>query len=184
MQPNFGLDAVFGVREAEVEFMPDIGDRIHLAMDGKPVAGGGFLQSYTLQGGKDRGHYDDGRLAIVEHTHGKGRTLLVGTHPSIGYFRESGDDNRRYFADVFAWTGKTQHVRLSNPAMQARLHKSADGACLWVINPTRSVQKASVAFGGQHGTPSLGGVSWGDGSAVTGNQISVPPRDALVVRLT
>ena len=52
VQPNFGLDTVLGARKSEVEFMPDIGDRIHLAMDGKPVAGGGFLQSYDVAGGQ------------------------------------------------------------------------------------------------------------------------------------
>ena len=185
-QPNFGLDKVLGARESEVEFMPDIGDRIRLTLDGKPVAGGGFLQSYELQGGKDRGRYSDGRLAVVEHAHGAGRTLLVGTHPSIGHFRESerksGNDNRSYFADVFAWTGKAQHVRLSNPDLQARLHKSGNDAYLWVINPTRDVQKAEVSFGTQQGK--LGAVAWGASSAVSGNGISVPPRDALVVRVS
>ena len=51
VQPNNGLDAVFGAREADVEFMPDIGDRIALELDGKPVEGGGFLQAYTATTG-------------------------------------------------------------------------------------------------------------------------------------
>jgi beta-galactosidase len=187
VQPNFGLDAVFGARETEVEFMPDIGDRIRFTFDGKPVSGGGFLQAYELKGGTQRGRYDDGRLAVAEHRHGKGRTLLVGSHPSIGHFRESerksGNDNRGYFADVFAWTGKAQHVRLTNPDLQARLHQGADGSVLWIINQTRSVQKATVAFGSQHGAMRLGSVAWGDTSAVAGDQITIPARDVLVVRL-
>ncbi len=81
VQPNHGLDRVFGVREHEVEFMPDIGDRIRFAYAGRSVTGGGFLQSYTLAGGTERGRFADGRLAMVEHSHGRGRTLLVGTHP-------------------------------------------------------------------------------------------------------
>src|SRR5687768_4598591 len=119
-QPNNGLDAVFGAREAEVEFMPDIGDRIAFTFDGKPVKGGGFLQAYTLAGGAARGNFSDGRLAVVEHTYGKGRTLLVGTHPGVAYFTTSSADNRRYFADVFAWTGRPRNVTCDNPNVHLR----------------------------------------------------------------
>ena len=182
-QPNFGLDEVFGAREDEVEFMPDIGDRIRLTMDGNPIAGGGYLQSYQLAGGRERGRYADGRLAAVEHAFGAGRTLLVGTHPSIGYFRESGEPNRRYFADMFAWTGKTQHVWLSNPALQARLHKGAHEAFLWIINPTRRSEEATVRVGPHDGRLVADTVLWGDPRAIEGGRVSVPARDALVVRL-
>ena len=151
--------------------------------DGKPVSGGGFLQAYEFRGGTERGRYDDGRLAVAEHTHGKGRTLLVGTHPVDRPISASpSDDNRRYFADVFAWTGKEQHVQLSNPVMQARVHRTGDAAVLWVINPTRSAQKASVVLGDQRASK-LARVLWGDRSAVAGIEICVPPRDALVVQL-
>ena len=62
--------------KSEVEFMPDIGDRIHFYLDGAPVGGGGFLQSYTATTGKPRGTFDDGRLAVVENT------LRQGPHPA------------------------------------------------------------------------------------------------------
>ena len=42
-----------------------------------------------------RGDFADGRLAVVENTHGKGRTLLVGTHPSVDYYRTSAEAGRR-----------------------------------------------------------------------------------------
>ncbi|CAN5355137.1 hypothetical protein BH10PSE9_BH10PSE9_25130 [soil metagenome] len=183
VQPNNGLDKVFGARESEVEFMPDIGDRIRLTIDGRPVGGGGFLQSYTLAGGAERGRFADGRIAAVEHTHGRGRTLLVGTHPGIAYFKTSSEENRRYFADVFAWTGRSQHVRLSNPNLQARLHKNGGEAYLWALNPTRSALTVRVSLGAQHGAARLGAASWGSAAAVAGNEITVPARDALVVRV-
>ena len=81
-QPNFGLDRVFGAREDEVEFMPDIGDRIHFTFDGKPVQGGGLLQSYHATTGTPRGTFNDGRICMVEHRFGAGQTLLIGTNPS------------------------------------------------------------------------------------------------------
>jgi beta-galactosidase len=184
VQPNHGLDRVFGAREHEVEFMPDIGDRIRFEYGGETVTGGGFLQSYTLAGGTERGRFADGRLAVVEHAHGRGRTLLAGTHPGVGYFKSSNASNRRYFAEVFSWTGKTQHVRLSNQAMQARLHAGEGGRVLWVVNPTRETQRATVELAPQHGVLEFGGARWaGEGAQAQGNEVAVPPRDVLVVRL-
>ena len=186
VQPNNGLDRVFGVREDEVEFMPDIGDRIRFSFGDGDIQGGGFLQSYTLAGGTERGRFADGRIAIVENSFGKGRTLLVGTHPGVGYFTTSAAAGRQYFADAFAWTGKTQHVSLSNPSLQARVH-GTDGKpkVLWVLNPTRETITAEVSFGPHLGTPAFGETHWaGKGAAAAGSSVTVPPRDVLVVRLS
>src|SRR5262249_11743029 len=110
--------------------------------------------------------------------------LLVGTHPGAGYFKNSGASNRRYFAEVFSWTGKTQHVRLSNQAMQARLHTGEGGRVLWVVNPTRDTHRATVELAQQHGVLELGRAHWaGEGAHAQGNEVVVPPRDVLVVRL-
>src|SRR5690606_24542692 len=128
----------------------------------------------------------DGRIAIVENSFGKGRTLLVGTHPGVGYFATSSDAGRQYLADAFAWTGKSQHVSLSNPHLQARVH-GTDGRAqtLWVLNPTREAQTAEVTFGSHLGKPGLDGTHWaGDGAAASGASVTVPPRDGLVLRLT
>ena len=151
MQPNHGLDQIFGEREDEVEFMPDIGECISFAYAGQTITGGGFLQSYTIRGGTECGQFTDGRVAVVENTHGNGRTLLVGTHPGVAHFKSSGEANRPYFSDVFARTGKTQHVRLPNFAMQARLHHGESGNALWVVNPTREIQHSTVELAPQHG---------------------------------
>jgi len=184
VQPNNGLDRVFGVREHEVEFMPDIGDRIRLEYAGRSVAGGGFLQSYTLAGGTERGRFADGRIAVVENACGKGRTLLVGTHPGIGHFKSPGLANRNYFADVFSWTGKEQHVRLSNDAIQARLHQSDNSRALWVVNPTRETQRATVSLAPGHGALKFTKALWaGENARAVGNELTVPPRDAVVIRL-
>jgi len=182
VQPNNGLDAVFGATEDEVEFMPDIGDRIRLEFNGKPIKGGGFLQSYTPTTGTVRGKFADGRLAVVENSFGKGKTLLIGTHPGVAYFKDSNADNLAWFADALAWTGRTQHVRLSNPALQARLHEGPNGKVLWVMNATRDKQKAAVALA--VGTPSFGPTYWAnEGASASGDTITVPPRDVLIVRL-
>ena len=182
VQPHNGLDRVFGARESDVEFMPDIGDRIHLEWNGKPVAGGGFLQAYAPSTGTARGAFTDGRTAVVEHSFGEGRTLLVGTHPGIAYFRTSNADNLAYFADVLDWAGKKPRVTMSNLKLHARLHEGPDGAVLWVINPTRESQKAEISVDQQ--SASFGEPYWSTyPDAVGAGTINVPPRDVLIVRL-
>lgn len=182
VQPNHGLDRVLGVHQCEVEFMPDIGDRIRFTYAGETVTGGGFLQSYSLQGGIERGRFEDGRIAIAEHAYGKGRTLIVGTHPGVGYFRASSEGNRRYFAEVFAWMEKQQHVRLSNNALQARLHQGERGSVLWIINSTPAPQQSRVEFAARYGDLRFDRVYWGGGRATAaGSEVVVQPKDALVI---
>ena len=183
IQPNLGLDEVFGVREAEVEFMPDIGDRIRFAFDGQRVAGGGFLQSYMPTTGTARGAFDDGRTAVVENTFGRGRTLLVGTNPSVGYYREVGEENRRFFADVFAWSGAQAHVRLTDASLFARIHDGPDGTFLWLVNPTNTDRTTRYTLGGGCELMQADGCSWPIGAATPGTHVSVPAKNVVILRL-
>lgn len=179
VQPNHGLDAVFGAREAEVEFMPDIADRDSFAFGADQVTAGGFLQSYTPTTGVARGDFADGRLAVVENVHGAGRTLLVGTHPSVDYHRTSADSGRRYFAAVFAWTGRTQHVEIDDPNVQVRLQEGEGRRFLWFVNTTRETRSGVItaAVAGRGGK-----THWaGEGARFDGRSFTVPPRDALIV---
>lgn len=184
VQPNMGLDSVFGVREEEVEFMPEIADRYTFGFDGLTVTCGGFLQSYRLNGGTERGAFNDGRLAVVEHRHGKGRTLLIGSHPSATYYRDSAESGRRFFAECFAWTGRSQHVRSNNPLVQLRVHRGAGRTYLWMVNQTRAVQIGQVVFGDLVAGYAAGKVHWaGEEASFDGERFALPPRDVLVVEL-
>lgn len=184
VQPNHGLDAVFGVREHEVEFMPDIGDRIRFTFDGLGVAGGGFRQSYRATTGIVRGHFPDGSAAVVEHRHGKGRTLLIGTNPSVGLFQGIGETGHRFFAELFAWTGRRRHATLSNPVLFARVHAGAEGNFLWLVNPSRRRQQTSVTLGPGLSGEGMRRVSWPAGTdAVQLAHVEVGPRDVLILAL-
>lgn len=183
VQPNHGLDAVFGVLEDEVEFMPDIGDRIAFTLEGETIRGGGFLQSYRLAGGRALGNFADGRLAVVEHRHGAGRTLLVGTHPGVGYFTHSEASGRRYFATVLQWAGIRQRLVLSDNRVQARLHEDDGRQVVWLLNPTRQPLAVTVTVDGKPFEP--GKIYWGaEASPRAGNQLRLAPRDGLVAELT
>jgi beta-galactosidase len=179
VQPHNGLDAVFGVKEDEVEFMPDLGDRISFTFNGKTIRGGGFLQSYTLDGATERGRFADGRLAIAEHSFGSGRTLLVGTHPGIAYFQKSEAASRTYFAQVLDWTGVKQRITLSDNRLQARLHEAGDRKVLWVLNPLREAAEVSVTVDGK--AAQFGRSYWGKASG--SSTVTVPPRDVVIVEV-
>ncbi|WEK06019.1 MAG: beta-galactosidase [Candidatus Devosia phytovorans] len=179
VQPNNGLDKVFGVREQEVEFMPDLGDRISFTFAGQIVRGGGFLQSYTLDGARELGRFADGRLAVAEHSHGAGRTLLVGTHPGIGYFQKGEAAGKAYFANVLAWAGVKQRVTISDNRLQARLHEAGGRKTLWLLNPLREAVTVDVSV---DGTPANAGKAFWGAMSDTG-KVEIPPRDVVVVEL-
>jgi len=180
VQPNHGLDVVFGVREDEVEFMPDIGDRIRFSFAGQTVRGGGFLQSYRAEGANILGRFDDGRAAVAEHAFGEGRTLLVGTHPGVAYFTRSEPGNRQYFAALLDWAGRRQKVTLSDNRLQARLHAAGDRKVLWLLNPLREAVGVSVKVDGESPVASV--LHWGGGNIGEG-QFRVEARDVVIATL-
>jgi beta-galactosidase len=182
LQPNMGLDKVFGAVEDEVEFMPDIADRIRFKLDAEAVDGGGLLQSYKLAGGTARGSFDDGRLAVVENSFGKGRTLLIGTNPSVAYYLAEGRTNGAFFAELFRWSGKKRNVTLSNSNLFARIHKGKDGSFLWLVNPTRLPQTSEVELSGA-GKLAGGKASWPVDADYGGGRVEVPARDVLILQI-
>ncbi|MGI9364462.1 MAG: hypothetical protein ACR2O8_04710 [Rhizobiaceae bacterium] len=143
VQPNHGLDTVFGALEDEVEFMPDIADRYNFEFDGLRLTCGGFLQSYNAEGGSDCGQFSDCRTAVIANTYESGRTLLIGSHPSVSHFRCATNDSREYFARLLDWAKVEPQIRISNPNVQARL-QVGDRCYLWLINAAKCEQTGMV----------------------------------------
>jgi len=136
-QPNLGLDALFGAREVDVEFTPDLLTDLRWNLNGTRAWGGLFMQAYEPTTGTPVGWYDDGRIAAVDHTYGRGRTRLMGTMPSAGHGAHPENGCADLFADVLAYGAKRRHVHCSDPRIKARLHAGAGGTYLWVANPAR-----------------------------------------------
>lgn len=144
VQPNFGLHRLFGARETYVEFTPDLLDDLTLEVMAKKISGRFFLQQYEAEGGRVVGRYPDGKPAAIEHSLGKGRTLLIGTFPGAGYFLHSGAETKAFFAGLLDWAQVRQMVRVSDAAVKARLHGGEGGTFLWVVNPTRQPRTVTV----------------------------------------
>jgi beta-galactosidase len=146
VQPNLGLDQVFGARETYIQFTPDLLGNLNLTINDKQVGGQYFLQEYRTEGGRAVGRYANGHTAAVEHTFGKGKTLLIGTFPGGNYYRHHAAGTREFFAGLLPWSGIHQQVESSDPAIKARLHKGAGGTYLWVVNPTRTARNVKISL--------------------------------------
>jgi beta-galactosidase len=185
VQPNFGLDEVFGAREKFVEFVPDIADNMKLEVNGKEIFGRYFRQDYEVRGGNAVGKYSNGNASAVENSFGKGRTLLMGSFPGAGYFLHHGAETKELFAGFLKWAGVAQQVVIDDTAVTARMHEGDGVMHLWVTNPTRAEKKVTVTIAGASGFKAAEDV-WGETAiAVAGGQMttSVPARDAVVARL-
>jgi beta-galactosidase len=184
VQPNFGLDELFGAKEKYVEFNPDISDQLMFEVNGEKLYGRYFRQDYDLQGGKAVGQYSNGNTAAVENTFGQGRTLLMGSFPGAGYYQHHGAATKELFAGFLKMAGLSPQISIDDPAVQARLHQGAGGTHVWVTNPTRAGKKVTVTLG--NGDFKSAEDKWGGVAiALKGREMtmSVPGRDAVVVAL-
>jgi beta-galactosidase len=184
VQPNLGLDEVFGARETYVQFTPDLLGKLALTVRDKQIGGQYFLQEYRATGGRAVGQYANGHVAAVENSFGNGKTLLIGTFPGGSYFRNHTAGAREFFANLLSWAGVKQQVRTSDVAVIARLHKGDGGSYLWVINPTRSTKNVKITPESKVGRATD---LWQESSRpeVAGGTISVniEERSAAVLRL-
>ena len=185
VQPNLGLDQLFGARETYVQFTPDLLDKLTVTVRGKQIGGAYFLQEYKLTGGQAVGQYANGHIAAVEHTLCSGKTLLIGTFPGGSYYRSHSSAAREFFAGLLTWAGIQPQVQTSDPEVKARLHKGAGGTYLWIVNPTGKQRSVTISMptAFQRATE-----LWQEGTeppTVNGNQISavVGDRNAAVIRL-
>jgi beta-galactosidase len=183
VQPNLGLDKLFGARESYVEFTPDLLEDLVLTAGEKQIGGRYFIQEYRAEGGRAVGQYANGHVAAVENAAGKGRVLLIGTFPGAAYHLHHSAATREFFAGLLAWAGAAQQVTSSDAEVKARLHRGAGGTYVWVVNPTRTKRNAVITLPGRF---SKAVDLWaGSGPVVEGNRLMlfVEERNVAVIRL-
>jgi beta-galactosidase len=134
---------LFGCRQANVEFDPDLSEDLQFELRGQKIYGRYFRQGYAPGQGTAAGHFEDGAVAAVENREGAGKALLIGSFPGAGYYKHHGKATKDVFAGFLEWAGISQRVRVSNPAVQARLHQGAK-TVLWATNATAQEQAVTV----------------------------------------
>jgi beta-galactosidase len=188
-QPNLGLDRLFGVAQAYVEFTPDLleKERLTFGVDGiEGIPGGLYLQAYHAAGGRASGWYEDGRIAVVDHQYGKGRTRLIGTVPGLGYWQQKSRPPEDFYAGILTWAGKEPQVLCRETLVTARLHAGKGGAYLWLVNMEPIPLEADVELSNAWGPFRDCQILWGESKPTVEERrlkAALPAKDALVVRL-
>ena len=175
------MQEVFGAKEADVDFTPDLLENLTLRISGHTVGGRYFKQVYQPTTGQAIGQYADGSVAAVENHFGKGRAILIGTFPGAAYFKKPNAEARALFQSLLP---QKQRIVVSDPSVTARLHEGPGGTVLWVVNPTREAKSVSIALAGG-AWQSTNDVWAGVHAQVEGGKIriTIPDRDAAVLRL-
>jgi beta-galactosidase len=127
-----------------VEFTPDLLENYSLTVRGRTIPARFFIQEYSLAGGRAASQHANGHIGAVEHASGKGRTLLIGSFPAAGYFKHPTPEARAFFSGLLEWAGIARTLTVSDPLIQARLHRGPGGTVLYVINPPRDARPVSV----------------------------------------
>ena len=189
VQPNLGLAEVFGAVEDEVEFAPDLLAQEEMTFgvgEHKGVASGLYLQTYRPTQGQASGWYNDGRVAVVDHRYGQGKTRLMGTCPGLGYWQGADTATKRFFAGILEWAGKEPWVRCSSSQTTTRLHMGNGGTYLWIVNNDRAEAKGHFDLAEHAVSFSACEVLWGGSSpSLKGRRITatIAGFDGLVMRL-
>ncbi len=191
VQPNFGMDELFGAKESYVEFTPDLLGDLRMTVAGNPVWGGIFMQAYQPTNGKAVGWYEDGQVAAVENSYGQGKTLLIGSmlgaghnaHPASGFKQAL---SAPFFASLLDWAGQGQHVVCSDPRVKARLHAGSGGTYLWVANPTRQPVPVRLELNASWGSFTTCRSLWGAQAECKDMtvELTAPARDMTILELS
>ncbi len=185
VQPGLGLGELFGVRETNVELMPDIFEDIPFELDGKEMHGCAYVQTYRALDGAAVAGSCEGEAIAVRNATGQGRTLLLGSYPSRRYYKHSDESLKSFFAGIPAMAGSAPvlQTNVHRGDVHARLHQGGGRSFLWVLNTGGEAGEVSVAMAKPFKT---GAVHWGGQTFTNQNgalQAQIPPMDALILEI-
>ncbi len=170
--PGFGLDKIFGVRETVVTPV----QRTALIVKSKNAAmpllppGArlpGFIYQEALEverAGQVLAAFEDGSPAMVTSTHGKGKTVYVGSYLSLAYERTRDAQLERFFRGLLDWAGVERPVSAS-PGVEVRYLEGPGYSLDFILNDGEKDLPAEVRLQPPFPTPSVRDV-------VTGQPVS------------
>jgi beta-galactosidase len=185
VQPNLGLDQLFGAKEKYVEFTPDLLEDLTFEVHGNQVSGRYFLQEYIAEGGTVAGTFENGSAAAVENSFGKGKTLLIGSYPGAGYFKHHSPETKQFFSGLLDWADVNQKVISSDGDIKARLHKGDGGTYLWVLNPSRDSRQVTISLTDKTELKKANDLWAGTPISIDKNSVilTIQDRDAAIIKL-
>ena len=186
VQPNLGLDQVFGVRELNVEFIQDILQDEPVLWEGRLFYGGEYIQSYSLMGASRLIGGNNDQVFASENRWGSGTAFLMGTSPGVGYSNHPWEEQKKIFKWIAERMGLKAHVVCGNPRVRARIQTNGESLFLWLINGDHSVQNTDISFHGQFTCGEIEKIYWRGGSISVSNgtiQAEIEGRNAIIVKL-
>lgn len=186
VQPNLGLDQVFGVRELNVEFIQDILQDEPVLWEGRLFYGGEYIQSYSLMGASRLIGGNNDQVFASENRWGSGTAFLMGTSPGVGYSNHPWEEQKKIFKWIAERMGLKAHVVCGNPRVRARIQTNGESLFLWLINGDHSVQNTDISFHGQFTCGEIEKIYWRGGSISVSNgtiQAEIEGRNAIIIKL-
>ena len=126
--PGFGLDQIFGARELSVlpvqktqmTIAPNAG--VGQIQAGLAFPGQMYQEALEPIGANSRvvAKFDDGTPAIVASTHGRGKTLFVGSFLSMAFERNRDANLARFIQGLIDWAGIKPWAQSTVPDIEMR----------------------------------------------------------------
>ena len=115
--PGFGLDEIFGAKEKLIR--PADNPRITIessadlpGLDRTHVIGGDAFEEDLdpIAGARVLGRFTGGAPAIVEHSFGKGKAILLGSFVALAYDKQPSDSNKQFFLSLAQAAGVVSDI--------------------------------------------------------------------------
>ncbi|MDI6827659.1 MAG: beta-galactosidase [Armatimonadota bacterium] len=136
--PGMGLDEVFGAIEDEMEYVPTLtqGGAAPPAIvwDSMRINCSVYQEKLIPTTGEVVARFDDGSVAVVDNSFGKGKARLIGTFPGVTYFRTLDHEPELLIRDALRYAGVRPLIQPLDTFIKARIQRGPSGDFLWVLN--------------------------------------------------
>ncbi len=154
--PGFGLDHVFGAREAVIR--PDARPRLVIQPGaGLPglnpndsIVASAFEEDLQpLQGARVLASFQDGQPGMGETSYGHGKAILIGSFPGLAYQRTHDASTRQLFLSLARAAGVVPQVRVAGPGtseVEVRRLTSSREQFVFVYNHAAHAADATISI--------------------------------------
>jgi len=141
--PGFGLDRIFGARETSVtpaqktELVVAAKDAsLPLLTVGAAISGSMYQEALETLGAAARvvAKFRDGSPAMIASSHGRGKTLYVGSYLSLAFERSRDPNLEQFFHGLIDWAGVERPALASASEIEVRSLEGPNYVLYFVFN--------------------------------------------------
>jgi beta-galactosidase len=152
--PGLGLHEVLGCRETDVQ--TGVRGRTAIRWDSDLLPGvpaGAILPARwfeeTLEPTGDArvvARFEDGRVAAVLGSYGRGKTLTLGSFVGAAYQTTPDSAVERFYNALLDWAGVARNIRVTGGDLEVRVLESGASRIAFVFNHAAARSKAAVSI--------------------------------------